>query len=476
MTTNSRPPLLPTLPSLTTQLSIPVFSALVSVTKSVTTPVVDAMMSVSTETVLASFVSSTPVSSGYAWMTVSSRGLIDAASSGRAWDDLNTTTEIPWYRGSDTTSAPTNCTTELTDNSTYYDYERSAMVHALWVSIIVLGALGNGLVIYTMGRHGERSATNCYIINLAVSDFAVLTIVVPFTIAMFTSFDWLYGETMCKATVYLIYVTLQATCLTLTAMTIDRYFAIVHPIASLKDRTLRAAVVICVASWLAASFVCIPFIVYSRLEYQSEPSGDHVYCVNQWPSPTWMSVVNIAFVMSTYVIPLSVIIVSYTLILKHLWKNKIGIRREMPPAPGGPEVGVAVGPVARRRRKVAKMVFAVVLVFAVTWLPIHVFNLCLTLIDPFPRTEVMYNVKIMCHTLSYLNSCLNPFIYAFLGDGFRRAFRKSFPRCTMRNQVVPGVPHEAGPSTTAETRLAGNAREHTRNICQETSPLPPIDN
>ena len=83
------------------------------------------------------------------------------------------------------------------------------MVQALWISIIVLGALGNGLVIYTMGRHGERSATNYYIINLAVSDFAVLTIVVPFTITMFTSFDWLYGETMCKATVYLIYVSIS---------------------------------------------------------------------------------------------------------------------------------------------------------------------------------------------------------------------------------------------------------------------------
>lgn len=76
----------------------------------------------------------------------------------------------------------------------------------LWTSIIVVGALGNGLVIYTMGRHGERSATNCYIINLAVSDFAVLTVVVPFTMAMFTSYDWLYGVVMCKVTVYLIYV------------------------------------------------------------------------------------------------------------------------------------------------------------------------------------------------------------------------------------------------------------------------------
>ena len=107
-------------------------------------------------------------------------------------------------RRRDDQSSPANVTADGTSH-----YERSAVVHALWVSIIVLGALGNGLVIYTMGRHGDRSATNYYIINLAVSDFAVLTIVVPFTITMFTSFDWLYGEAMCKATVYLIYVSMS---------------------------------------------------------------------------------------------------------------------------------------------------------------------------------------------------------------------------------------------------------------------------
>jgi hypothetical protein len=103
-------------------------------------------------------------------------------------------------------ASTTNMTSEANMTSMVTHYERAAVVQALWITIIAVGALGNGLVIYTMGRHGERSATNCYIMNLAVSDFAVLTIVVPFTITMFTSFDWLYGETMCKATVYLIYV------------------------------------------------------------------------------------------------------------------------------------------------------------------------------------------------------------------------------------------------------------------------------
>ena len=56
--------------------------------------------------------------------------------------------------------------------------------------------------------------------------------------------------------------------------------------------------------------------------------------------------------------------------------------------------GLVLGAVARRRRKVARMVFIVVLVFAVTWLPIHVFHLCFVFMDNFPRTEVSYDVKV----------------------------------------------------------------------------------
>jgi len=73
------------------------------------------------------------------------------------------------------------------------------------------------------------------------------------------------------------------------------------------------------------------------------------------------------------------------------------------------------------------MVAIVVLLFATFWFPIHVFNLCMNFIKGFPNTNILYNIKIIAHTLSYANSCVNPFVYAFLNDGFKKAFSKSFP-------------------------------------------------
>ena len=53
----------------------------------------------------------------------------------------------------------------------------------------------------------------------------------------------------------------------------------------------------------------------------------------------------------------------------------------------------------------------------------------------FPQTVATYTYKMVGHTLSYTLSCINPFVYSFLGEGFRKALRKAFPRIFRNNQV-----------------------------------------
>ena len=89
------------------------------------------------------------------------------------------------------------------------------------------------------------------------------------------------------------------------------------------------------------------------------------------------------------------------------------------------------------------MVAIVVILFAFLWFPIHVFNVCLHYLPNFPKTSLMLDVKVVAHTLCYSNSCVNPFVYAFHGDGFRRAFRKSLASCARNNRVRPVVQSEA---------------------------------
>ncbi|WAQ94429.1 GALR2-like protein [Mya arenaria] len=227
-------------------------------------------------------------------------------------------------------------------------------------------------------------------------------------------------------------VTLHATCLTLMAMTIDRYCAIVYAIKSRNWRTTTASMVVCMIVWLASIIISLPFAIYFRTTVQI---GGYIYCEDVWPEPkqVYGKASITLVVLTTYVVPLTVIIYCYAKILQTLWRNKM--------AHGTQSNGITSKKTQlqdKRRKRVTKLVASVVIVFAVSWLPIHILNIWFKYDPLFPRTPTMYVMKIVSHTLSYSNSCVNPFVYAFLSDGFRKAFRKTFPSIANRYRICGG--------------------------------------
>ncbi|KAG8329289.1 hypothetical protein J6590_089991 [Homalodisca vitripennis] len=81
-----------------------------------------------------------------------------------------------------------------------------------------------------------------------------------------------------------------------------------------------------------------------------------------------------------------------------------------------------------KKKRVVKMLFAVVLEFFICWTPLYIIN-TVVLFEPV----VVYNV-LGFHTISYFqllaycSSCCNPITYCFMNSSFRQAFLKLF-RC-----------------------------------------------
>lgn len=82
----------------------------------------------------------------------------------------------------------------------------NVVVPVIWSILVLIGFLGNGLVVYVMLCYGELKATNRYITNLALTDLAFIIIVVPPTMMHYVLDTWIFGEVMCKFHMYMIYV------------------------------------------------------------------------------------------------------------------------------------------------------------------------------------------------------------------------------------------------------------------------------
>lgn len=92
----------------------------------------------------------------------------------------------------------------ILDTSTY----DVIVVPAIWGTLFLAGIAGNSLVVYVMLRFADVNTTNCYIVNLAVTDLLFTVIVIPFTMMHYVMPSWIFGRYMCKFHMYMIYVSI----------------------------------------------------------------------------------------------------------------------------------------------------------------------------------------------------------------------------------------------------------------------------
>ncbi|KAJ9574925.1 hypothetical protein L9F63_007891, partial [Diploptera punctata] len=75
----------------------------------------------------------------------------------------------------------------------------------------------------------------------------------------------------------------------------------------------------------------------------------------------------------------------------------------------------------RSRRKAAKMLVAVVVMFAVCYFPVHLLSILRYTMN-IPSSDVMVTIALLSHWLCYANSAVNPVIYNFMSGEFIHMF------------------------------------------------------
>lgn len=123
------------------------------------------------------------------------------------------------------------------------------------VAVAVFAVVGNSLVVLTFALERRlRRVTNLYIISLATSDFLVGLVGVPS--ALMTKIGIPQDAfTLCVLMLSVLVVLCTVSILNLVAVTLDRYWAILHPFCYRRTMNRRSAGYVILGCWLLGSLV-----------------------------------------------------------------------------------------------------------------------------------------------------------------------------------------------------------------------------
>ncbi|XP_047551751.1 C-C chemokine receptor type 2 isoform X2 [Lutra lutra] len=294
--------------------------------------------------------------------------------------------------------------------TTNYDYDYSlpclkdnvrqtvvGLLPPLYSLVFIFGFVGNMLVVLILINCKRlKSMTDIYLLNLAISDLLFL-LTIPFW-AYYAVHGWLLGEVMCKSFTGLYHVGYFGGNFFIILLTIDRYLAIVHAVFALKARTVTFGVLTSGVTWAVAVFAALPGIVFGGLEKEHNIT----LCSSQFPK-AWKNFHTIMRSLLGLVLPLLVMVICYSAILKTLLR----CRNE------------------KKRHKAVKLIFVIMIVYFLFWAPNNIVLLLSTFQESFnvsncQSTSQLDQIMQVTETLGMTHCCVNPIIYAFVGEKFRR--------------------------------------------------------
>ncbi|XP_029695140.1 chemokine-like receptor 1 [Takifugu rubripes] len=285
----------------------------------------------------------------------------------------------------------------------------------------VLGVPGNGVVIWVTGFKMKKTVNTVWFLNLAVADF-LFTVFLPLNIT-YTAMDfhWPFGKFMCKLSSGMCFLNMFASVYILVVISVDRCVSVVLPVWAQNHRSVRKASCVSLAVWVLALILSMPYFIF-RDTAPSYFSEDIINCFNNYalsddyetPSVNQLrqfrhQAMTITRFLLGFVVPFTVIVSCYAVIIHRLRRNRT---------------------LASQSSRPFKIITAVITTFFLCWAPYHIMVL-IELINHMATHENKTHDHVttigfpIATSLAFLNSCLNPLLYVFMGQDFKDKVRKS---------------------------------------------------
>ncbi|NXY92658.1 CXCR1 protein, partial [Alcedo cyanopectus] len=271
--------------------------------------------------------------------------------------------------------------------------------------VFIFSVVGNGLVVLVVtSNHTNRSVTDVYLLNLSVADL-LFALTLPLW-AAYQVHGWIFGTVMCKAISVLQEANFYSGILLLACISVDRYLAIVHATRPATEKRHWVKFV-CLGIWIFSVLLSLPMLLF-REAFVSGNNGTVCYeRIAHENTSKWRVVLRVLPQTFGFVLPVLVMLFCYGVTIITLLQTKNA-----------------------QKQRAMKVILAVVVVFLICWMPYNITLVSDTLMRTHAITETcerrdMIDAALsVTQVLGFSHSCINPIIYAFIGQKFRNSFLK----------------------------------------------------
>ncbi|KAM6967850.1 C-X-C chemokine receptor type 3.1 [Aplochiton taeniatus] len=282
----------------------------------------------------------------------------------------------------------------------------AVFIPVLYSLALVLGLLGNGLVLGVLAkRRRSWSVTDTFILHLAVAD-SLLLITLPFW-AVQAAKGWSFGTPLCKISGALFTINFYCGIFLLACISLDRYLSIVHAVQMYSRRNPYWVQASCLSVWLLSLLLSVPDWIFLQAVWDDRRDKTeciHNYLLSSQSPSDWRLASRLIYITVGFLLPSAVLLFCYSSILLRLQHGSQGLQKQ----------------------RAVRVILALVLGFFLCWTPYNV-TLMVEMLQNNrtveescdSRTSLQMSV-IATSSLGYLHSSLNPVLYAFVGVKFRK--------------------------------------------------------
>ncbi|XP_068692182.1 D(5)-like dopamine receptor [Montipora foliosa] len=307
--------------------------------------------------------------------------------------------------------------TAANTSGTFFDFSPSfqysvAVCHML---IALIGFVGNFIVCCTIivNRSLRSNPTNTFIFSLAFSDLLTVSLVVPFDIESIILLGvWRHSEEMCEAWITMYLITVPTSILTLLAVSVDRYKSLSDPLNRFRRcrfMTRKKALIVSVVIWIYSFlFALVPIMgwrTHDKFVFQGV-----CYFPFTKTYTTLSSVIN-------FILPLLItcgIYIKIYLIARSQQNIFYGDASRISKLRSTEQKRVY-----SRNIRAAKTISIFVVAFFSCWIPFGFISVVSNLCGSQCVRKIPHEVGVLFLMFGYLNSALNPFLFAFRNSRFK---------------------------------------------------------